>query len=62
MTVTASSILPAPAPVSGNQVAVVEISDDDVPPPGWGQWEGLPAPAPEPPVGALVMREDGRVM
>jgi hypothetical protein len=43
-------------------VAVVDVPDDDVSPPGWGQWENLPAPAPEPPVGVLVMREDGCVM
>jgi hypothetical protein len=62
MAVTAPSILPAPAPADGNQVAVVEIPDDDVPPLRWGQWESLPAPAPEPSVGVLVMREDGCVM
>jgi hypothetical protein len=61
-TVTAPSILPAPAPTGGNQVAVVEIPDDDVPPPGWDQWVRLPAPAPGPLVGVLVMREDGCVM
>jgi hypothetical protein len=32
--VTAPSILPAPAPVSDSQAAVVEIPDDDTPPPG----------------------------
>jgi hypothetical protein len=58
----APSVLPALAPAGGNQAAVVEVPDDDVPPPGWGQWESLPAPAPEPPVGVLVMREDDRVM
>jgi hypothetical protein len=59
--VTAPSIPPAPASVSGSQVAVVEIPDDDTPPLGWDQWGNLPAPAPEPPVGALVVRDDGRV-
>jgi hypothetical protein len=34
MAVTAPSILPASAPADGNQVAVVEVPDDDVPPPG----------------------------
>jgi hypothetical protein len=58
----APSVLPAPAPTGGIQVVVIEVPDDDVPPPRWGQWESLPAPAPEPPVGMLVMREDGRVM
>jgi hypothetical protein len=49
-------------PAGGNQAMVVEVPDDDVPPPGWGQWESLPAPTPETPVGVLVMREYGRVM
>jgi hypothetical protein len=64
MTVAATmpSVLPAPAPAGGNQVAVVDVPDDDVLPPRWSQWENLPAPAPEPPVGVLVMREDGCVM
>jgi hypothetical protein len=37
MAVTAPSILPVPAPAGGPQVAVVEIPDDDIPPPGWDQ-------------------------
>jgi hypothetical protein len=60
--VTAPLIPPAPAPVSGSEAAVVEISDDDTPPPGWDQWGNLPAPIPEPPVGALVVRDDGGVI
>jgi hypothetical protein len=60
--VTAPSISPAPVPTSGGQAAVVEVPDDDIPPPGWDQWGSLPAPAPEPPVGALVVRDDARVM
>jgi hypothetical protein len=62
MAVTTPSILPVPAPAGGNQVAVVEIPDDDIPPPGWDQWVSQPAPAPELPVGVLAMREDGCVM
>jgi hypothetical protein len=62
MAVTAPSILPAPAPVSGSQAVVVEVPDDDTPPPGWDQWGSLLAPASEPPVGVLVMRDDGCVM
>jgi hypothetical protein len=62
MAATAPSALPAPAPAGGNHVAVVDVPDDDVPPLGWGQRENLPAPAPEPPVGVLVMREDDCVM
>jgi hypothetical protein len=53
---------PAPAPVTGDRGAVVEIPDDDAPPPGWDQWENWPASAPEPAAGVLVMREDGCVM
>jgi hypothetical protein len=34
--INAPSISPALAPVGGNQVAVVEVPDDDIPPPGWG--------------------------
>jgi hypothetical protein len=59
---TAPLVLLAPAHAGGNLVAVVDVPDDDVPPPGWGQWESLPAPAPEPLVGVLVMRENDCVM
>jgi hypothetical protein len=38
---------------------VVEIPDDDVPPPGWDQWVCLPASALEASAGALVVRDDG---
>jgi hypothetical protein len=55
---TAPSALPTSASAGADQVAVVDVPDDDVPPPGWGQWENLPAPALEPLVGVLVMRED----
>jgi hypothetical protein len=57
--VTAPSTPPAPAPIDDSQAAVVEIPDEDVPPPGWDQWVSLPAPAPEPPTGALAVRDDG---
>jgi hypothetical protein len=36
---------------TGDHAVVVEIPDDDAPPPGWGQWENWAAPAPEPVVG-----------
>jgi hypothetical protein len=58
MAVTAPSIPPASAPVDDSQAAVVEIPDEDVPPPGWDQWVNLPAPAPEPPTGVLVVGDD----
>jgi hypothetical protein len=59
--VTTLSVPPTPAPVDDSQAAVVEILDEDVPPPGWDQWVNLPAPAPEPPAGVLVVRDDGGV-
>jgi hypothetical protein len=58
----ASVVPPTPVPVAGDQAPVVEIPDDDAPPPGWGQWENWPAPAPEPAAGVLLMREDGCMM
>jgi hypothetical protein len=45
-----------------SQATVVEIPDDDAPPPGWDQWGSLPAPAPEPQAGALVRRWDGHMV
>jgi hypothetical protein len=59
--VTAPSIPPAPAPVDDSQATVVEIPDEDTPPPRWDQWGNLPAPAPEPPTGVLAVRDDGGV-
>jgi hypothetical protein len=56
--VAAPSTLPALAAAGSPRVAVVEIPDDDVPPPGWDQWASLPASAPEPPTGALMVRGD----
>jgi hypothetical protein len=50
---------PAPAAAGSPRAAVVEVPDDDVPPPGWDQWESLPASAPEASTGALVVRGDG---
>jgi hypothetical protein len=49
--VTTPSVPPAPAPVDDSQAVVVEIPDEDVPPPGWDQWVNLPTLAPEPPTG-----------
>jgi hypothetical protein len=56
--VAAPSTLPAPATVGSLRAAVVEVPDDDVPPLGWDQWARLPASAPEPPTGTLVVRGD----
>jgi hypothetical protein len=43
-------------------VTVVEIPDDDVPPPGWDQWASLPTPAPELQAGVLVRRWDDHMV
>jgi hypothetical protein len=59
--ITALSALPVPTPVDESQAVVVEIPDEDVPPPGWDQWVNLPAPSPELPTGALVVRDDSAV-
>jgi hypothetical protein len=60
---TSTSVVPlVPVLTAVDQAVVVEIPDDDAPPPGWGQWEDWPVPAPEPAAGVLVMREDGCVM
>jgi hypothetical protein len=58
---TVASASPAPIPAAGDQ-AVVDITDDDAPPPGWGQWGNRPASATEPAARVLVMREDDCVM
>jgi hypothetical protein len=55
----APAVLPEPVSAAVDQAAVVEIPDDDTPPPEWGQWENWPAPAPELAAGVLVVREDG---
>jgi hypothetical protein len=46
--VVAPPTSPAPAAAGSPRAVVVEIPDDDVPPPGWDQWESPPASAPEP--------------
>jgi hypothetical protein len=40
-----AAIVVEPQQVDDSQEAVVEIPDEDVPPPGWDQWVNLPAPA-----------------
>jgi hypothetical protein len=57
-----SEVPPVPVPAVVDQAVVLEIPDDDAPPPRWGQWESWPVPSLEPAVGVLVMREDGCVM
>jgi hypothetical protein len=51
-----------PALAGSSQATAVDIPDDDTLPPGWDQWGGLPAPAPEPQAGALVIRRDGHMV
>jgi hypothetical protein len=41
---------------------VVEIPDDDSPPPGWDQWVSFPTPSPESQEGALVRWRDGHMV
>jgi hypothetical protein len=41
---------------------VVEIPDDDSPPPGWDQWVSFPSLSPESQDGALVRRREGHVV
>jgi hypothetical protein len=51
-----------PAPTGGSRAAVVEIPDDDSPPPGWDQWVSFPTPSPESQEGALVRRREGHMV
>jgi hypothetical protein len=51
-----------PALVSSSWAVVVEIPNDDSPPPGWDQWVNLPVPSPESLVGAPVRRWDGHMV
>jgi hypothetical protein len=50
------------APAGGSRAAVVEIPDDDSPPPGWDQWVSFPTPSSESQEGALVRRRDGHMV
>jgi hypothetical protein len=51
-----------PALAGSSQAMVVEIPDDDAPPPGWDQWVNLPMPSPESQERALVRRWDGHMV
>jgi hypothetical protein len=35
-------------PAGGSRAEVVEVPDDDSPPPGWDQWASFPTLSPEP--------------
>jgi hypothetical protein len=41
---------------------VVEIPDDDSPPPGWDQWVSFPTLSPESQEGAIVRRREGHMV
>jgi hypothetical protein len=51
-----------PAPAGGSRAAVVEIPDDDSPPPGWDQWASFPTLSPESQEGALVRWREGHMV
>jgi hypothetical protein len=51
-----------PAPAGGSRAEVVEVLDDDSPPPGWDQWASFPIRSPEPQEGALVRRHEGHMV
>jgi hypothetical protein len=51
-----------PTPGSGSRAVVVEVPDDDSPPPGWDQWVNFPTLSLESQEGALVRRRDGHMV
>jgi hypothetical protein len=51
-----------PASAGGSRVVVVEIPDDDSPPPGWDQWASVPTLSPESQEGAPVRRCKGHMV
>jgi hypothetical protein len=51
-----------PALAGGSRAVVVEIPDDDSPPPGWDQWASFPTLSPESQEGALVRRRDDHMV
>jgi hypothetical protein len=50
------------APAGGSRAEVVEVPDDDSPPPGWDQWASFPTRSPEPQEGALVRQREGHMV
>jgi hypothetical protein len=51
-----------PAPANGSRAVVVEVTDDNSPPPGWDQWVSFPTLSPESQEGVLVRRRDGHMV
>jgi hypothetical protein len=50
------------APASGSRAVVVEVPDDDSPPPGCDQWASFSTLSPESQEGALVRRREGHIV
>jgi hypothetical protein len=50
------------APAGGSWAEVVEVPDDDSPPPGWDQWASFPTLSLEPQEGALVRQREGHMV
>jgi hypothetical protein len=50
------------APAGGSRAVVVEIPDDDSPPPGWDQWASFPTLSPESQEDALVRQREGHMV
>jgi hypothetical protein len=59
---TSAEAAQGPAPAIGSRAVVVEVPDDDFPPPGWDQWVSFPTLSPESQEGALVRRHDGHMV
>jgi hypothetical protein len=57
-----TSASPTLVPAAGDCAAVVDVTDDGAPPPGWGQWGTRPASATKLATEVLVMQEDGCVI
>jgi hypothetical protein len=51
-----------PALAGSSRAVVVEIPNDDSPPPGWDQWVNFPTSSLESQEGALVRRRDGHMV
>jgi hypothetical protein len=57
-----AEVTQGPASAGGSRAVVVEIPDDDSPPPGWDQWASVPTLSPESQEGALVRRHEGHMV
>jgi hypothetical protein len=57
-----AEVAQGPALAGGSRAEVVEVPDDDSPPPGWDQWASFPTLSSEPQEGALVRRREGHMV